>query len=79
MAATEAVNLHEGVEQKHLHGGLTMSRKNRTPEEKERRAKIRELLQMGGIQNKSNGFSLEASGPEIYLTGGNKVAAAECF
>lgn len=25
-----------------------MSRKNRTPEEKERRAKIRELLQIGG-------------------------------
>ena len=28
-----------------------MSRKNRTPEEKERRAKIRELLQMGGISS----------------------------
>ena len=27
-----------------------MSRKNRTPEENERRAKIRELLQMGGIR-----------------------------
>ena len=26
-----------------------MSRKNRTPEEKERRAKIRELLQMSNI------------------------------
>ena len=28
-----------------------MSRKNRTPEEKERRAKIRELLQLGGISS----------------------------
>ena len=28
-----------------------MSRKNRTPEENERRAKIRELLQMGGISS----------------------------
>ena len=28
-----------------------MTRKNRTPEEKERRAKIRELLQMGGISS----------------------------
>ena len=29
-----------------------MSRKNRTPEENERRAKIRELLQMGGISSR---------------------------
>ena len=28
-----------------------MTRKNRTPEENERRAKIRELLQMGGISS----------------------------
>ena len=28
-----------------------MSRKNRTPEENEHRAKIRELLQMGGISS----------------------------
>ena len=28
-----------------------MSRKNRTPEENARRAKIRELLQMGGISS----------------------------
>ena len=28
-----------------------MSRRNRTPEENERRAKIRELLQMGGISS----------------------------
>ena len=28
-----------------------MSRKNRTPEENERRSKIRELLQMGGISS----------------------------
>lgn len=28
-----------------------MSRKNRTPEENERRAKIRELLQMSGISS----------------------------
>ena len=35
-----------------------MSRKNRTPEENERRAKICELLQLSGISSMDDIFSL---------------------
>ena len=46
-----------------------MSRKNRTPEENERRAKIRELLQMGGI----------SSMDDIQNLGPVKIYAQNCL